>query len=209
MQGKILGIGLSKTGTKSLIGALAQCGLRTAHYIEHIHTMRGMGTWFHGDFATDSLADCDAAADLPIAPFFAQLDRRYPGSKFILTVREIESWLASTRKHWQRSPLKKRRINLGKKSSADQYRRLLRLTTYGIDDFCEDRFRWVYETHLRNVLTHFENRPQDLLLLDICGGEAWDRLGPFLDSIVKSPAPGMQFPWENKAPQRELAARAA
>lgn len=102
MQGKILGIGLSKTGTKSLIGALAQCGLRTAHYVEHVRTLCGVGTWFSGDFEKDSLADCDAAADLPIAPFFAQLDRRYPGSKFILTVREVESWLSSVRKHWQR-----------------------------------------------------------------------------------------------------------
>jgi hypothetical protein len=209
MQGKILGIGLSKTGTKSLIGALAQCGLRTAHYIEHIRIMRGLGTWFSGDFDKDSLADCDAAADLPIATFFAQLDRRYPGSKFILTVREIESWLTSVRQHWQRAPLKQKRIQLGKKISVDQYRRLLRLTTYGMDDFCADRFRWIYQTHLKNVQSHFENRPHDLLILDVCGGEAWDRLGPFLGSMVNSPPPGMQFPWENKAPESKPVARAA
>ncbi len=41
------------------------------------------------------------------------------------------------------------------------------------------------ETHLRNVQTHFANRQDDLLILDICGGEAWDRLGPFLGSLVK------------------------
>ncbi len=78
-----------------------------------------------------------------------------------------------------------------------------------MDDFCEDRFRWVYETHLRNVQTHFANRPNDLLILDICGGEAWDRLGPFLGSLVKSPSPGMQFPWENKAPHSKPAMQAA
>jgi hypothetical protein len=209
MQGKILGIGLSKTGTKSLIGALQQCGLRTAHYIEHVCTMRGVGTWFSGDFEKDSLADCDAAADLPIATYFAQLDRRYPGSKFILTVREIESWLNSVRKHWQRAPLKKKRIHLGKKKSIEQYRRLLRLTTYGMDDFNEDRFRWVYETHLKNVQAHFANRPNDLLILDICGGEAWDRLGPFLGSLVNRPQGTVQFPWENKAPESKSAAQAA
>ena len=209
MQGKILGIGLSKTGTKSLIGALAQCGLQTAHYIEHVQLQRGMGTWFSGDFETDSLADCDAAADLPIAPFFAQLDQRYPGSKFILTVREIESWLSSVRKHWQRAPLKKKRIQFGKKKSVEQYRRLLRLTTYGMDDFCEDRFRWVYETHLSSVQKHFENRPNDLLILDICAGEGWDRLGPFLGSLVNRPLGATQFPWENKAPQSKPVAQAA
>ena len=36
-----------------------------------------------------------------MAPFYAQLDRAFPGSKFILTVREKEAWLRSAEVHWR------------------------------------------------------------------------------------------------------------
>lgn len=63
MTAKGFGIGLSKTGTISLFAALALLGYRAA---EH-----------------------DVATDLPLAAFYPQLDERYPGSKFILTLRDM------------------------------------------------------------------------------------------------------------------------
>ena len=96
-QAKVFGIGLSKTGTTSLYAALDRLGFRSGTY-RHLRAL-GLDAWFRGDFSGDPLGDYDALSDLPVGAFYRQLDRRYPGSKFILTHRDRESWLASCRSY--------------------------------------------------------------------------------------------------------------
>jgi hypothetical protein len=186
MTGKIFGIGLSRTGTRTLSEALSLLGFRTAHYVEHKREQRGVTTWFAGDFATDSLLDYDAAVDLPIPVFYPQLDARYPGSKFILTIRDADSWIASMRRHWAAWPITD--------DASGRYRQTQRLAMYGVYGFAEGRLRHVFDTHRRNVGWYFRDRPGDLLLIDICGGHGWERLCPFLNR----PVPVTTFPWLNK-----------
>src|SRR5262249_17577132 len=118
--------------------------------------------------------------------FFAQLDERYPGSKFILTVREVGAWLSSAREHWRRYPLDD--------NPSGRYRSLLQVAMYGMAGFSAARFARVYEAHRRNVEAWFKVRPQDLLVLNVCGGEGWEKLCAFLG---KSP-PDEPFPWANQ-----------
>jgi Sulfotransferase domain len=48
----------------------------------------------------------------------------------------------------------------------------------------------VYDLHHRNVMEHFKNRPEDLLILKICEGESWETLCPFLGQpILNQPFP--------------------
>lgn len=75
---KILGIGLSKTGTSSLVEALTLLGFTATHRNELAR-----------------LETCDAAAEVVFAARFKELDLRYPGSKFILTTRDKAAWLRS------------------------------------------------------------------------------------------------------------------
>jgi hypothetical protein len=44
--------------------------------------------------------------------------------------------------------------------------------------------------HYKNVLEYFKNRPDDLLIIDICAGQGWEKLCPFLDK----PLPQYPFP---------------
>ena len=162
----IFGIGLSKTGTTSLYAALDQLGYRAATY-RHFRGL-GLEDWFGGNFETDYLAEYEAATDMPLAVFYPQLDERYPGSLFILTVRRLDSWLESAREHFTAEP-------------GSSFGRQVRLATYGITGYDEGRFRYVYETHLRNVTWYFRERPEALLTLDAAGGEGWEKLCPFLD----------------------------
>ena len=174
----IFGIGLSKTGTTSLFAALAELGFRSATY-RHLRGL-GLEEWFEGNFERDYLAEYDAATDLPLATFFPQLDARYSGSKFILTVRELDSWLKSAETHFTRPP-------------ATSFGRDVRLATYGITGYDELRFRHVYETHARNVGRHFRERPEQLLTMDLVGGEGWEALCPFLERAVPdTPFPHVQ-----------------
>jgi hypothetical protein len=186
MSGKIFGIGLSRTGTTSLSAALSQLGYRSAHFAELRRELADRPGWFAGDFATDYLVGYDAAADLPVATFFPQLDERYPESRFILTVRAVESWLDSVRRHWQTRPFRD--------DAKGRFRNMVRLAMYGIHGFSESRMRTVYEFHLRTVHWFFRNRPADLLVIDICAGEGWEKLCPFLGKSQ----PKCSFPWANK-----------
>jgi hypothetical protein len=183
----IFGVGLSRTGTRSLSEALIQLRYRTAHYIQHKTALRGAGTWFAGDFQSDCLSGYDAAIDLPIPIFFRQLDERYPGSRFILTLRDPIAWIASVRRHWQAWPITD--------DPAGNYRRTLRQTMYGTDSFSATRMLQVYHAHVRNVQRHFRARPEALLILNVCDGDGWKKLCPFVDR----PEPATPFPWFNKA----------
>jgi len=188
----IFGIGLSKTGTTSLFAALDELGYRAATF-RHMRVL-GLDGWFRGDFTTDYLAGYDAATDLPLATFYPELDERYPGSKFILTVRDSTTWLESSRKHYSREP-------------ASSFGRDVRLATFGTTGYDARRFRSVYERHEREVRTYFASRPEALLVLDIIGGEGWNELCPFLgleppDVQFPHVKPGYRLPRERELPDR-------
>jgi hypothetical protein len=169
-MGKIFGLGLSKTGTTSLHHALKRLGLKSVHY-PHKKEI------FVGDFSW--MDDYDAVSDIPVAPYYPQLDKIYPGSKFILTVRAVDQWLQSMERWWNRP------------DRASEYMIRMRIAVYGVHAFHADRLRYVYEKHVNDATEYFRNRPRDLLVLDICAGEGWEQLCPFLD---RSP-PGGNFPW--------------
>jgi len=173
---KVFGVGLSKTGTTSLYAALHAVGLRSGTF-GHLRSL-GLEEWFAGDFSRDYLREYDAVTDLPVGAFFPQLDARYPGSKFILTVREdMELWLDSCRKQFTQPP--------GNSFSRDTH-----LVSYGTSCFNAERYRYVYEAHLASTKEYFKNRPQDLLVFNIIGGEGWEVLCPFMGV----PLPETSFP---------------
>jgi len=55
-----------------------------------------------GDFQFDFLKEYDRATDSPIPSIFLELDTHYPGSKFILTVRDPDEWIKSEENHHKR-----------------------------------------------------------------------------------------------------------
>jgi hypothetical protein len=165
---KIFGIGLSRTGTTSLHAALGILGFRSIHYPQL-------------DRLYELVDDHDAASDTPVACSYRQLDARYPGSRFILTVRDFRAWLESTRAFSDR-PV-----------PVEQWKREVRLRTYGVLEWDRSALLRAYHRHIEDVLEYFAHRPEALLLLDITAGEGWKPLCAFLGE----PVPGIDFPREN------------
>jgi Sulfotransferase domain len=175
---KVFGIGLNKTGTTSLHLALETLGLRSFHW--------------GGEQAFDSVLRAqrdgerllyyvgeqyDAYADIePLTVRFDVADVQYPGSRFVLTVRDVDSWIDSRRRHVERN----RRREL-----ADTYHG-------GNTRIDEDLWRSQWRTHMDRVQTYFGDR-DDLLTLNILDGDGWDRLAPFLGRSV----PDVAFPHGN------------
>ena len=176
---KIFGIGLSKTGTTSLASALGILGFKTRDY-------PGLTTYTPGDLASidpQVLEQNEALTDTPIPSFYRELDQRYPGAKFILTVRDMEGWLLSCKKQFT--------AKLAEKQN-DAHNRLF-MDLYGTAIFDEEQFRRGYQRFVEGVIAHFKGREQDLLVLNVAAGQGWDELCAFLGK----PVPEIPFPKAN------------
>ena len=96
MEGKIIGVGFQKTGTSSLREALKILGYRVKDT-----SSRPLIPILRGDFdrVLRMLRNYDAVEDTPWYMIYKELDQRIPGSKFILTLRDEESWFQSVSRH--------------------------------------------------------------------------------------------------------------
>jgi hypothetical protein len=173
---KIFGIGLSQTGTQSLAHALNRLGFNVIHSPDDEVTLKEV---MAGQYDFSILNDFDGITDITVAPFYAQLDKLFPDSKFILTVRDKESWLRSLAAQWSAEPVfDDSRVS---NETNQQRRKLLRIAAYGTYTFNEERFSYVYDLHYKNVVEYFKECSESLLLLNIYAGEGWEKLCSFLN----------------------------
>jgi len=182
MNGKILGIGLQRTGTTSLSRALNELGFHCRH--TPLALYRSLD---------DPMMDAyDAFTDNPIPLLYKQIDAKFPGTRFICTVRDVDSWLKSVRwlfttgrleRNWDSEPAIAR----------------MHVDLYGTERFDEDAFRRTWERYHADVREYLGDRPQDILYIDLVRGEGWEKLCAFLDK----PVPERPFPLHNKSTWRK------
>ena len=172
-------IGLGKTGTTSLHLAFHRLGLRSYHwggrpaYHAVLRAQReGARLLHHVGESSDAYSDIET-----LSVRFDLADLQYPGSRFILTVRDVDGWVSSRRRHAERN-LRNQRSGAypGSNVSVD-----------------EEAWRMQWHTHIDRVSSWFHGRDDDLLVLDVCAGDGWERLAPFLGR----PVPHSPFPREN------------
>ncbi|MGP1275625.1 MAG: sulfotransferase family protein [Caulobacterales bacterium] len=183
---KVFGLGLSRTGTRSLTSALQMLGWDCSHYPIDEDTYTELA---NGQYDLTLLKHHDGLTDITCAPYYQQFDKQYPGSKFVLTVRDKDPWLNSCRNHWFNRPA------FGETDDPDEevhflMRQLLRAAVYGCYTYVPGRFSWVYDRHVAEVKAYFKDRPEDLLVIDVCAGEGFEKLAPFLGV----PVPAEPFP---------------
>jgi hypothetical protein len=201
---KVFGLGLSRTGTRSLSAALHVLGYDTLHYPTDQQTL---DTLIRGDAKFPQLDHFDGLTDITVSPYFEDLDANYPGSKFILTVREEEGWLKSCKNHWSGRDAFEKAPKEGKDVSVEEHqihmeiRRFLRAAVYAGYDYQPERFARTYRRHVDDVQRYFADRPQDLLVLNIASGEGYEKLAPFL-GVAVPPSP---FPHKGKRLSERMA----
>lgn len=175
---KVFCIGLNKTGTTSFHQACELAGLRSFHW--------GAREAFDGVLAAQRGGErllqhvgegFDAYSDIEtLSVRFDVADVQYPGSRFVLTVRDVDAWIDSRRRHVER--------NRREQAAGRYHGRNLTID--------EDRWRAQWHGHVERVQSYFTGR-DDLLILDITAGEGWERFAPFLDR----PIPNVPFPHGN------------
>lgn len=153
---KVIGIGLPKTGTSSLAAALTNNGVPTIHFgnveCEEIYQKLPKGIYKYN--VLERYKGITNAFDT----VFPQIDKEYPNSVFIYTVRNKKEWMVSIEKHWER---------MMNNPNADPMSMSHHLITYGSYLFNKDRFSFVYDNHARLVKDFFKSRQNDLLTIDI------------------------------------------
>lgn len=151
---RIYGIGLSRTGTTSLTHAMYHLGIDMIHYPSYTQLF---------DPKTK------AASDIPVALYYKELDNKFPGSLFIHTVRDKDSWLRSMESHFTKH----------QPTKISKYFSDNRKLVYGSQEYNKDMFATAYDKHMDDVKDYFANR-SDYLKMYICDGEGWNALLPFL-----------------------------
>ncbi|MGA2412071.1 MAG: sulfotransferase family protein [Candidatus Binataceae bacterium] len=180
---RIFGVGLHKTSLTSLAKALENLGYDSVRW--------PAGTWVQAVWdemrkygKSQTLEGVYAVSDLPISLLYKELDRAYPRSKFILTVRDEVDWLRSARDHFSdRNPLHK---------WWDEISHELHEVLYGRKDFDTSAMLSRYRRHNAEVREYFKNRPNDLLVMDMDAGAGWAELCKFLGQ----PVPAALYPRE-------------
>lgn len=170
---KILGVGYPRTGTKTLRQCFWAFGYKNASWDDEAYTLYMQGRI--GE-VLDKAASYDSFEDLPWCCLFREFDRRFSGSKFILTRRQSErAWYESERKHESRIEDREFWPASGSRFEKEAAG---------------------YRNHNAAVREYFKDRPGDLL--EVCWeeGDGWKELACFLGREV----PEMPFPHENRTP---------
>lgn len=174
-QGKIFCIGFHKTGTKSLTSSLRQLGFS----VKGRFGVNDRNIKFNAlEKSEKFINNYDAFQDNPWPILFKELDKLVPNSKFILTVRNNESWVKSVVNYFGNNETEMRKWIYG----------------YGSPVNNEKVYLSIYKKHNNSVKEYFSKRKSDLLIMDIEHGSGWHELCSFLelDDIPQSP-----FPHEN------------
>lgn len=172
---KVIGVGLHKTGTTSLASALYTLGYYVGGYFDT------------GGFATASALEdhvveqagvFDAVQDMPWPAFYQLLDERFPGSRFVLTVRDPDRWVNSVVHHFGDRRISSHEMMYGVPTASDH----------------EQRYLECFRRHNEQVQEYFAGR-DDLLVMDLAAGDGWSELCAFLGA----PEPAVPFPRQNEA----------
>ncbi|MGV6801170.1 MAG: sulfotransferase family protein [bacterium] len=181
---KIFGVGFHKTGTTSLFAALQLLDYKVSGTV-------GFELSYE-QLTEQALALCletaqkyDAVEDMPWPLYYKELDQAFPGSKFILTVRDLEKWYLSVSNHFSdHTPPMHSLIYGPDKAKAIAHK---------------DHWIATHQAHIDAVLAYFATRPDDLLVMDFAQGDGWEKLCPFLGVTI----PNTPFPQKNTSKSRK------
>ena len=193
-QGKVFGIGLTRTATTSLNHALRTLGYNAAHFTN---------PYSRELIEARDIRLFDGLTDVPVAWQFEALFERYPKAAFIYTTRPLEQWQAGLLRHfhwYHNTPTFdafRRQLEEAKEYPHGEALRQIYQKLYGPHETPAA----AYLAHERRVHAFFAERPEARFLeLNIFAEGAWDRLAGFLGRA----APEAPFPHHNLAAEERI-----
>ena len=172
---KLFCLGLHKTGTATFREAVKILGFTNFSNSrdELLDTIK------KGDFEPvfKIVRQYDAFKAWPWAVIYKELDKEFPGSKFVLTVRDPDKWIQSSVSHFWNEETPMRKWIFGTGSPRGNEKQHLE----------------VYKRHCADVVDYFYDKPEDLMIVD-WEYDGWNLLCEFLGKEI----PDVPFPHYNK-----------
>lgn len=182
---KIFCLGMHKTGTLSLAHALEELGYRVRHgYKAQSDAIQN--ALYDGkkplDYVEEELGEHNAYLDIyAVRWFYPKMDEAYPDSRFILTTRDNDDWLASVHRQMKKRPQQESPWFHYWYHQTDNQRIMDKTSSeYEIRYYFADRGDFM-----------------EINLIENSGKENWAYLCQFLDK----PIPDVEFPHANKSPK--------
>ena len=171
---KVIGVGLNKTGTKTLRQYLERWGFNHRSY-----DLDSFNRYRAGDieYLLGEMSRFDSFEDWPWPLLYSEADERFPGSKFVLTVR-------SSGDAWFRS-LCKMAVRMGPLQDFEEH-----IYGYAMPQGHKQEHLDFYADHNEAVTRHFADRPEQLLTICWEDGDGPEKLAEFLqlDAVPGPPA---------------------
>lgn len=203
---KVFGIGANRTGTTSLAAIFQISGLQISP--QHEGELLGVQA-FKGNLhpLIEYVKRFDAFQDLPFSAktIYAQMDALFPNSKFILTYRDPEIWFNSFNRYY------KSRLGISENEIATQelvkkreylcrgYYAFTQYSNWLIESdglsikknwdllFNKKHYINLYLSRYEQIIRHFSERPDDLLVIDLSKEASTKKIIEFLglpESII-------------------------
>ncbi|MFT5618229.1 MAG: hypothetical protein ACI85I_001460 [Arenicella sp.] len=182
MKAKVFGIGMMKTGTSTLGTCFEQLGYKRKSF-----DLEAMRKYFkqNYEYLFEITDQYDALEDLPWLMMYEELDKKYPNSKFILTVRKSsETWYKSFWMHliMMGGTFELSKLKFGKLGAELEKKK------------GKQKVIALYEAHNKAVTDYFADSPDKLLTICWDQEDGWQRLCDFLGKKI----PPNPFPHSNK-----------
>lgn len=181
---KVFIIGAPKTGTSSVGRAFEMMGCRDKGFDPMLQTYVD-----HGHFTPvwDTVSMYDSFSDGPFnsGVFYEKLYFKYPGAKFILTLRDEQDWLRSHKAHFAPN------------GTNAKVKPRFRMLEYNQEEWLE----W-YRLRNTSIRSFFAGRDASRLLLELDifsepADECWKKLATHIPGLSPPPA-GTLFPHQNQ-----------
>jgi len=175
---KIFGIGFHKTGTKTLGECMKILGYNHLSYSKNSkRLLEDIVLRKNIQKIIKKACKFDSFDDWPWPLVYKELNKEFPQSKFILTIRKDSlTWFKSLKKHTEK----------------DYFRVGCRKLVYGkkYPHLNKRLFLKTYNNHNKNVIEYFKDKPQKLLVVCWEKGDRWEKLCNFLgERIINTPLP--------------------
>lgn len=178
---KVIGVGLNKTGTKTLRAYLIKMGCK-----HHTYDLPLFKAYQNGNFEAifEVMDKYDSFEDWPWPLMYKEIDQKYPDAKFILTTRKTpETWYKS---------LCKMAVRMGPMSDFEKH-----IYGYSMPHGHKKEHIEFYNQHNQEVEKYFENRKGKLLKICFGKGNNGKEIADFLDldEVI------LDNPQRNKSPK--------
>jgi len=178
---KVFGVGWAKTGTTTLGECFKILGYK--HQAQRLDLVADVGQGVLNRIMAIA-EEKESFVDWPWLVLFRECDLAFPGSRFVMTVREPQHWIRSYRNM------------LKDKEATTKEMNKIRAILYDLPfpDVSNEQLIERYLRHQKEVTEYFYDRPDDLLVVDWEKDAGWKELCTFLGKEI----PSASFPHANR-----------